>query len=420
MFRFIHAADVHLDSPLLGLERYEGAPVDRARDATREALRNVVNLAIAEQAAFVLIAGDLFDGDWKDYNTGLFLAGEMSKLREAGIRVFVVAGNHDAASQISRHLCLPENVHRFAARKTETILLDDVGVAIHGRSFASRAITENLAREFPPATPGCFNIGLLHTSVAGYAGHEPYAPCSLADLLGRLYDYWALGHVHTRQVLSAEPWVVFPGNTQGRNVRETGPRGCSVVTVDDGTVSVEHRDVDVLRWAVLDLDAADCAAPEDVIDLLRTKLGLLLKTCDDRPLACRVLVSGRCRAHRELSAQPERWTNEIRQAASDESGGAAWIEKVQLRTSVHVDLDELAGRADPIGDLIRFARDASADPGQLASLAGELADLRSKLPAELREGGDALDLENPEAIRDLLDAARHLLIPRLLSQGDEP
>jgi hypothetical protein len=156
-----------------------------------------------------------------------------------------------------------------------------------------------------------------------------------------------------------------------------------------------------------------------VIDLLRAKLGTMLKTCDDRPLACRVRVSGHCRAHREFSAQPERWTNEIRQAATDETGGMAWIEKVHLGTAIHIDLDELASRTDPIGDLVRFARETADNPEQLASLAEVLSELRSKLPAELREGDDALDLESPAAVRELLGAAQQLLIPRLLPKGEE-
>ena len=420
MFKFVHAADIHLDSPLRGLERYEGAPVEQVRDATRAAFRNLMGLAVDEKAQFVLIAGDLYDGDWRDYNTGLFFAGQMSRLREAGIKVFIVAGNHDAASRISRDLRLPDNVHLFSTHKPESQVLDNIGVAIHGHGFAVLATTDNLAAEYPAAVPDCFNIGLLHTSVTGYAGHEPYAPCSLDDLLGKGYNYWALGHVHNRQVLSEAPWAVFSGSAQGRNIRETGAKGCTLVTVeDDGAVCVEHRDMDVLRWALLDADATGCDAPEEILELVRGRLASLLQECDGRMLACRVRISGRCRAHRELSAQPERWTNEIRQIATDESGGSAWIEKVQLRTATHIDLDELASRDDPIGGLVRSITQSASDAEQLASLAEELSPLRARLPAELREGEDALDLESPGAVRELLEAAQQLLIPRLLSRGEE-
>jgi exonuclease SbcD len=254
MFKFIHAADVHLDSPLRGLEQYEGAPVEEIRGASRRALENLVELAIAEQVAFVLFAGDLYDGDWKDYNTGLYFGRQMTKLREAGIRAFLLSGNHDAASQLTRHLRLPDNIKILSDQKPESVSLEDFGVMLHGQGFPRRVVTENLSAGYPKPVPHLFNIGLLHTSVDGREGHEPYAPCSLEGLLSKGYDYWALGHVHRREILHQDPWVVFPGNIQGRHVRETGPKGCTVVTVRDGRVlSVEHRDLNVLRWSVCDV-----------------------------------------------------------------------------------------------------------------------------------------------------------------------
>ena len=149
MFRFLHAADVHLDSPLVGLARYESAPVEVVRGATRRAFENLVGVAIDEEVAFVLLAGDLYDGDWKDYRTGLFFVGQMAKLRDARIPVFVVAGNHDAASQLTKNLRPPDNVHFFSTKKPETRLLEAFDVAIHGQGFASRAVTEDLAAAVP-------------------------------------------------------------------------------------------------------------------------------------------------------------------------------------------------------------------------------------------------------------------------------
>ncbi|HEV3007227.1 MAG TPA: DNA repair exonuclease, partial [Pirellulales bacterium] len=175
MFKFIHAADIHLDSPLKGLEQYEGAPIDEIREATRRALANLVRLAIAEDVAFVLIAGDVYDGNWRDFKTGLYFAGEMSRLREAQIPVYLISGNHDAANRMTRSLELPANVTRLPSRKPATVRLDEIGVSIHGQGFASPAVLDNLAAAYPPATPGHFNIGLLHTSAGGSQLHEPYA-----------------------------------------------------------------------------------------------------------------------------------------------------------------------------------------------------------------------------------------------------
>ncbi|HEX6862914.1 MAG TPA: DNA repair exonuclease, partial [Thermoanaerobaculia bacterium] len=191
MFKFLHAADVHLDSPLKGLERYEGAPADEIRGATRRAFDNLVDLAIEEEAAFLLLAGDLYDGDWKDYNTGLFFVSRMRRLEEAGIPVFLISGNHDAASQITRVLRPPGNVKVLATKRPETILLDGLEVAIHGQGFASQSVSEDLAAAYPDAVPQLFNVGLLHTSLDGRPGHASYAPCTLPGLRSKGYQYWA-------------------------------------------------------------------------------------------------------------------------------------------------------------------------------------------------------------------------------------
>jgi len=270
MWKFIHVADIHLDSALHGLERYEGAPVEEIRSATRRAFDNLIELAIDEEVTFVLLAGDLYDGDWKDYNTGLYFMERMGRLREAGIRVYMVAGNHDAASQITKHLRLPDNVTMFATRVPEQIILDDLNVAIHGQGFATRAVTEDLSQAYPQGDPQFFNIGLLHTCLDGKPGHEPYAPCTVDGLRSKGYQYWALGHIHKREVLSQDPWIVFPGNIQGRHIRETGPKGCTLVTVDNGeVVEVEHRDLDVMRWSLCEVDVTDSETVDDIYEQVR-------------------------------------------------------------------------------------------------------------------------------------------------------
>jgi len=175
MLKFLHAADIHLDSPLQKLDHYEGAPVEELRHATRRALENMVELAMLEGVAFVLIAGDLYDGDWKDYNTGLYFISQMSKLHEANIPVYIVAGNHDAASKITKTLRLPDGVTLFATERPETFRMDNDGVAIHGQSFSTPAVKKNLAKNYPSLLTGYFNIGVLHTCATGREGHEPYA-----------------------------------------------------------------------------------------------------------------------------------------------------------------------------------------------------------------------------------------------------
>ncbi len=239
--------------------------MEQIRLAARRAFDNLVQLAIDEQVAFVLLAGDLYDGDWKDYNTGIYFVNRMGRLREAGIPVIMVSGNHDAASQITRSLKLPDNVTLFPHRSVGTLHLDHLGVAIHGQSFSARSVMDDLVRNYPQGDPLLFNIGLLHTSLNGRPGHEPYAPCTLDALRSKGYQYWALGHIHQREEICRDPWVVFSGNIQGRHIRETGPKGCTLVSVDEGRViSVEERELDVLRWEVCRVDPApvrQCGLP---------------------------------------------------------------------------------------------------------------------------------------------------------------
>ena len=266
-FKFLHAADIHLDSSLHGLERYDGAPVEEIRSATRRAFDNLIELAIDQKVAFVLLAGDLYDGDWKDYNTGLYFMQRMARLREAGIKVFMVAGNHDAASQITKSLRLPDNVTLFAAQSPEQVILQDLNVVIHGQSFARRAVTDDISLAYPQGNSQQFNIGLLHTCLDGKPGHEPYAPCTVDGLRSKGYKYWALGHVHQREVVSQDPWIIFPGNIQGRHIRETGSKGCTLVTVDNAeVVNVEHHKLDVMRWFFCELDVSGIDTVYELFD----------------------------------------------------------------------------------------------------------------------------------------------------------
>jgi DNA repair protein SbcD/Mre11 len=418
MFKFLHAADLHLDSPMKGLERYDGAPVELVRGATRRALENLVHLALEEHANFLVIAGDLYDQDWKDYNTALFLAAQMSRLRQAGIRVYIVTGNHDAASQITRSLRMPDNVRLLSAERPESVVLDDLGVAIHGQSFATRAVRDDLCAAYPPALRDLFNIGLLHTAATGREGHEPYAPCSIEELLSRNYDYWALGHVHEREILYRDPWVVFPGNTQGRHVRECGPKGCTLVKVEDGNrASVEHRDLNVVTWAHCEIDAVDANSPEDVIDAARLQIEQQMEGAGGRLLAVRIEVHGATTAHSELAGDLEKWTSEIRAAATDVGGGAVWIEQVKFRTWPLVDLDKGLAQDDAVAEVLRLVRDLESSDEIFQPVVDELATLRTRLPGDLVENTPALNLASPDNARAVLEDVKRLLFTRLLSAG---
>jgi len=412
--KFVHAADVHLDSPLHGLERYDGVPLGEMRGATRRALENVVELCCDERADILLLAGDLYDGDWRDFGTGLFFAAQMARLREAGVRVFVVRGNHDAASRITRSLRLPDTVHVFATRRPETVVDERLGVAVHGQSFSKAAVTDDLSKAYPAPHTGLLNIGLLHTSAGGRPGHANYAPCRLESLLARGYDYWALGHVHAREVLHEGPWVVFPGNLQGRHARESGPKGCTVVEVDDGRIrSVEDRALDVVRWALVDVEASGCGSPTEVLERLERALRFALTDAQGRVCAARVQVSGRCGAHGALLANRETWIADARALATDLGSGSLWLEKVRLDTAPETDWAELASRSGPVAELLRDIEALRGDEMRRHRLAAAFADLGAKLPAELKEGDDTFRIDATQ-IERLLSSVESLLLPRLL------
>jgi len=419
LFKFLHAADIHLDSPPVGLQQYEGAPIGEIRGATRRAFQNLVELALNEEVAFVLIAGDLYDGDWPDYNTGLFFAAQMTKLHEADIKVFIVAGNHDAASQITKRLRMPDNVKFLSVHKPETVILEDIGVAVHGQGFSSRAVTDNLSLNYPDPLRSLFNLGLLHTSLNGREGHEPYAPCSLDNLVSKNYNYWALGHVHKREVLSSDPWAFFPGNLQGRHAKETGSKGAILVMVEDGMVaSAEHCDLDVVRWEVCEIDTTMAASGHDVVDLVRETIASQSDAAGGRILAVRVRLVGTSEAHGHLSSDPEHWTNQIRATVFDISNDV-WIEKVVFHTKTPIDLETLLEHDDPVGGLLRtLQKMRSKNQNDVRELLKEFGDLKNKLPAEYRQLDEAIDFNDPASLTPLIEDVEQFLVPRLLERTE--
>ena len=391
-FRFIHTADIHLDSPLRGLAGQEGSAAERIRAAPREAFDALIGQAIQEKVDFVIIAGDLYDGNWRDYRTGLFFVRQMGRLAVEGIPVFLLYGNHDAESQITRRLLLPGIVQTFSSRQPETFPLAELGVALHGQSFPRRDVTENLVPDYPQPMEDTFNIGVLHTGLGGMGDHANYAPCALQDLVNKGYDYWALGHVHQGCVLNERPHVVFPGNLQGRHIRETGPKSAYLVTVDDGEVAdLSPIHADVVRWALLPVPVDGCTQMSDVVDRLRAAIeNAVERDSDGRLLACRIELTGRGEIHGKLLASREDLLAEARGAALGLGEEAAWVERVVIATQAAVDPGTLRGWEDPLGELQRMLEAAGEDEELHERLKADIGRLVSGLPHEVRaESEDA-------------------------------
>lgn len=424
MFRFLHAADLHLDSPLRGLDRYEGAPAELFRGASRAALENLVKLAVEERVRFVVLAGDLFDGDWPDVNTGLFFVNQMAKLRKAGIAVYLIHGNHDAANRMTRSLPYPGNVHVLPSERPITLLVDGLPVALHGQSYGRQDVKDNLAARYPAPEAGRFNIGLLHTALNGREGHESYAPCGVEELLARGYDYWALGHAHQRESVSpnSRPLIEFPGNTQGRHVRETGAKGCLIVHVDsDLNMTKEFHALDVCRWARVEVNCQGVGARDELLERVEQELEAALEKSEGRPLAARVVLHGPCPLHNQLLARRETLRDDIRARGIDLASDRLWIEQVEVRTvapSGEGEKLELAG--DALSEIVRLVQQLRGDFETLRSILGttDFNHLRNRLPPELRVGEDALDFSTPDLAAELLERARALLLEPSGAEGD--
>jgi len=384
--KFIHAADIHLDSPLTGLSAYPDAPVEMLRTATRDAFTNLVNEAIEQPVDFMVIAGDLYDGTWKDHNTGIYFCKEMGRLKKAGIPVYLLFGNHDAESEMTRKLQLPDNVFTFDTRKPCTFRLEDLKVALHGHSFREKETFENLATGYPAPVPGMFNIGVLHTALEGNSAHATYAPCSLDELHAKGYHYWALGHVHEHQIWQGASTVVFPGNLQGRHIRETGPRGAVLVTADEhGVQDIKRLFVDVLRWESLEVDATGCKSLSEVVGNIGKALdGLVENSAANIPIAVRVTVTGKTAAHGDLFGLESQLRAEVLALAVAIGAELVWIEKVKVSTTAVDDGKAVRARADALSDLQDLLQAAESDPDFLNSLQAELLGLVNKAPLELQ------------------------------------
>lgn len=408
--KFIHTADLHIDSPMEGLDTYDGAPVEALRSATRRAFRNLVDLAIEEKVDFVLIAGDIYDGDWKDFSTGLFFTGEMARLRSAAVPVYLIAGNHDAVSVITKKLQLPDNVHTFSTRTTESKEVEGLPVVIHGRGFPQRAVTENLVPDYPVSAKGKFNIGMLHTSLTGIEGHDTYAPCSISDLRDKGYAYWALGHIHKPSAYFDEPWIGFSGNLQGRHVRETGPRGCRLVTVSDSLeiAANEFKELDVVRWERVTVDLSGSSSEQDAFARIGAALASNLAEVENRLLATRLVLEGATLLHDRLKHEVDWLKAECIAQAQLVGTDSVWIEKIEVRTSPIYDLKELAERDDLTRIVLEELNKAEAGAIQIPE---GVQQMLSKLPVALRS--EVEDLLKAEQQPALVDDIRSIILHAL-------
>jgi len=420
--KFVHAADLHLDSPLLALSRQEPRQVERMRRATREAFERVIDLCIEQEVALLLLAGDLYDHDCPNMQIAVFLRSQLKRLEQKGIRVVIIKGNHDAGNKITSALALPANTRILSEQKPETMTFDDlpVRVAVHGQSFRPGPIAENLAASYPPALRGHYNIGLLHTSLAGTMDHDAYAPCTLEELTTRGYDYWALGHIHKGAVHCRDPYVIFPGNLQGRHAKESGPKGCFLVEADDAgrTVAAEFIPLDVVRWHRAEVDLKGRNIEAELVEGIRGALAQAYRDGDGRPGAVRVVLTGRTSLYQHIERTPHRLRQTALELAAEIAGDDIWIEKIVNSTTPPGErLDAMSN--DETHDLAGIMQEIAGNTELIGPLlAKELEPLRSKLPGELKEHRSLKLMETPGLCREALERLRPRFAARDAAEED--
>jgi len=378
-FSFIHAADLHLDSPFSSLSQGNPELAAVLRSATFQAFDNIVQLCLDKQVDFFLVAGDVYDGADRSLRAQVKFRDGLKRLSDAGIQSFVVHGNHDPLSGWSSTLEWPKGAHLFQDH-LETFSAEQDGkviALIQGISYPERDEHRNLSELFN-RTADSFHIGLLHANVGNDTGHEPYAPCSIEDLIRSDMDYWALGHVHRRKKLSPEsPPIIYPGNTQGRNIRETGEKGCYLVKVDENhEIETEFFAEDVIRWISRDISIEGIQSEQELINTLVKACNHISESSSGHDSIARISLIGNGPIYGVLRS-PNVLSDlfEIVQETGYSYAPFVWVEKIGLEAGPEIDISELMSRRDFLGELLRYSKDLSEDNNIIELLRDELAPL---------------------------------------------
>jgi DNA repair exonuclease SbcCD nuclease subunit len=355
---FIHCADLHIGTPFKGISESDTSLGSLLYQSTYQAFDNIVNLAIKEQVDCLLISGDVYDSEDKSLQAQLRFKDGLSRLSNAGIPSFIACGNHDPLNSWSAALEWPESVHVFpgdAVRRLPLIKGGETIAQVYGISHARKDLKENLALKFCPDGEQLPKIGLLHTNAGSNADHGPYAPCSMEDLIKVNLDYWALGHIHARDILrTANPAVVYSGCSQSTSFGEIGARGCFKVTLEPGIEPViEFVSTDVVRYKSDQVDISDCLSVEDIISAVITKCKGIAGFLDNRSVVIRLSITGRTNLHSDLQRGDN--LHDLLENVRDQLKDiepVIWLDKLKLSTAGVYDLDSLRNGNNFVSDII--------------------------------------------------------------------
>lgn len=377
---------MHLDSPLRSLALRKPELAELVGNATRRAFVRIVDLCLDEQVDALLLAGDLYDGEQTSMKTARFLAEQVRRLHEAGIRVFVIRGNHDALSRITKELVFPDSVRVFGGRADAIDIgrgRGEVPVVVHGLSFAQPLAPESLLGKYRPPIADAVNIGILHTSLAGSLGHDPYAPCSPADLHSSGFRYWALGHIHKRAVVEGASTIVMPGMPQGRDINEAGTKSVSLVTIgDDRSIRVEERVTSLAEFARVGVDLTGVGDWREVVSTVAQALERVRTAVGSEHLVARLTLTGETPLAWRIRRDLDLLATDIDDRAS--LLGRCWIEKVDVECRAP---GRTSGAAtDPLDELRRLIDQDIVTSEAFRQQVIEIADeLRTQLPSECRD-----------------------------------
>jgi len=412
MFKFIHTADLHLDSPFVGVSAQSSSIAESLHSATFDAYEALIQLCVKNNVDFLIVAGDVYDGADRSLRAQLRFYEGLKTLHEHNIRSFVVHGNHDPLDGWSSSIKWPDSVHIFAGDKVETITVQKRGekiASVSGISYPTQKETRNLSELFHAENPDLFQIAMLHCNCGGNIEHEPYAACKVGNLVNKNFDYWALGHIHTKCIQNTNPHIVYPGNIQGLNIREQGPRGCYFVTVtDDKNVRMEFCPLDVIRWFSKDIRI------EGSIDELDSRISACIdevrEQADGRSAVCRINFIGRGRLYKDLIQGGVADLLEHSREKYSSGTPLVWIEKIDLHCGPALDIEQRRNGKDLLGELLRISDELRNNGNLREFLTPAWIDLHNHKYAE-----KTLSNLSDEELKSILNDAEYLCVDMLES-----
>ncbi|ALC91954.1 DNA repair exonuclease [Bacillus sp. FJAT-18017] len=392
--RFIHTADLHLDSPMAGLSKMPKTILDRLRESTFKAFSRIVDTAIEHEVDFVIIAGDLYDGEDRSLKAQSRFRAQMEKLFEKNIPVFAIHGNHDHLGGDWVKLAMPNNVHVFGSEPemVHHLTKSGISVCLYGFSYPTRHVKEKKVDGYIKAIHGDFHIGILHGNDGSSSEHGNYCPFTVPELVGKQFDYWALGHIHKRAVLSSAPPVVYPGNIQGRNRKEKDEKGCYLVTLDEAGASLDFIEVNDCVWKETTISAKGLKDLSDILQLCQEEKERLRSEGAGVLLSIKLTDVSLTNSLEQESLYQD--VLEILQDGEEEETSFIWTIKVSIEEEAAWRREDLIQEADFYSELFGIADHFERGGDVLEPVYGRLPGRKYlERPAEKEQSGMLMEAE---------------------------